>query len=125
MNLQLRILDTLRLMPHWLLTWVAGRPSKIDGNSLDMNMQVLAKLSAARSNASNGPPSVDHIRRIAAKFNKLNLPTVAGISTEDTTIELLGNSLKARIYRPGIKQKSEAGRTLFSSGWTGHHGPSH
>ena len=112
MNLQLLILDTLRFMPRWLLTWFAGRPLEIDGNGLDMNMQVLAKLSAARSNASNGPPSVDHIRRIAAKFNKLNLPTVAGISTEDTTIELLGNSLKARIYRP-VSSKNPKPAVLF------------
>jgi hypothetical protein len=44
MNLQLLILDTLRSMPHWLLSWVAGRPLEIDGNRLDINMQVLAKL---------------------------------------------------------------------------------
>ena len=44
MNLQLLILDTLRVMPHWLLTWVGGKPQEIDGNRLDMNMQVLACL---------------------------------------------------------------------------------
>ena len=62
MNLQLLILDTLRAMPHWLLTWVGGKPQEIDGNRLDMNMQVLAKLSARGSNASDAPPSVDDIR---------------------------------------------------------------
>ena len=41
MNLQLLILDTLRAMPHWLLTWVGGKPQEIDRNRLDMNMQVL------------------------------------------------------------------------------------
>ena len=74
MNLQLLILDTLRAMPHWLLTWVGGKPQEIDGNRLDMNMQVLAKLSARGSNASDAPPSVDDIRRTAAEFNELNLP---------------------------------------------------
>ena len=81
MNLQLLILDTLRVMPHWLLTGVGGKPQEIDGNRLDMNMQVLAKLSERGSKASDDPPSVDDIRRTAAEFNELNLPPVAGVST--------------------------------------------
>ena len=116
MNLQLLILDTLRSMPHWLLSLVAGRPLEIDGNRLDINMQVLAKLSARGSNASDGPPSVDDIRRTAAEFGELNLPTVVGVSTEDTTIELLGNSLKARIYRPASDANPRPAVLFFHQG---------
>ena len=116
MNLQLLVLDTLRAMPRWLLTWVAGKPQEIDGNRLDMNMQVLAKLSSRGSNASDDTPSVDDIRRTAAEFNELNLPTVASVSTEDTTIELLGNSLKARIYRPGSNANPKPAVLFFHQG---------
>jgi len=116
MNLQLLILDALRAMPHWLLTWVAGTPLKIDGNRLDMNMHVVAKLSARRSNASDGPPRVDDVRRAAAEFNELNLSTMAGVSIEDTTIELLGNSLKARIYRSASDTNRKPAVLFFHQG---------
>mgnify|MGYP001448206333 FL=1 len=89
---------------------------EIDSNRLNLNMQVLAKLSVARSNASNGPASVDHIRHTAAEFSELNLPTVAGISTEDTTIELLGNWLKARIYRPVSSENPKPAVLFFHQG---------
>ena len=116
MNLQLLIIDTLRTLPHWLLKLFVGRPLEIDGNRLDMNMQVLAKLSARGSNASDGAPSLDDIRRRAAEFNELNLPAVAGVSIEDTTIELLGNSLKARIYRPASKEHPKPAVLFFHQG---------
>ena len=116
MNLRLLILDTLRSMPHGLLTWVAGEPLEIDGNRLDMNMQVLAKLSTRGSNTSDGPPRLDDIRRTAAEFSELNLPTVAGVSTEDTTIELQGNSLKARIYRPSSSEHPKPAVLFFHQG---------
>ena len=116
MNLQLLIIDTLRTLPHWLLKLFAGKPSEIDGNRLDMNMQVLAKLSARTSTESEAPPRVDDIRRKAAEFNELNLPTVAGISVEDTTLELLGNSLKARIYRPASSEHLNPAVLFFHQG---------
>ena len=116
MNLQLLVLDTLRHTPHWLLRLFAGAPLAIDGNRLDMNMQVLAKLSARGSSTSDAPPSVDDIRRTAAEFNDLNLPTVAGVAVEDTTIELLGNRLNARIYRPPSSEKLKPAVLFFHQG---------
>ena len=116
MNLQLIILDALRSMPHCLLKWAAGRPLEIDGNRLDMNMHVLAKLSARGSNAPYGTPSVEDIRRTAAEFNELNLPIVAGVSVKDTTIELLGNSLKTRIYRPKSNKNLKPAVLFFHQG---------
>ena len=116
MNLQLLVLDTLRHTPHWLLRLFAGAPLDIDGNRLDMNMQVLAKLSARGSSTSDAPPSVDDIRRTAAEFNDLNLPTVAGVAVEDTTIELLGNRLNARIYRPPSSKKLKPAILFFHQG---------
>ena len=116
MNLQLLILDALRAMPHWLLTWIAGRPQEIDGNRLDMNMQLLAKLSARGSKASDKSPGVDDLRRTAAEFNELNLPALAGVSTLDTIVELLGNSLKARIYRPASDTNPKPAVLFFHQG---------
>jgi acetyl esterase len=116
MNLQLLIVDTLRATPRWILRLFFGAPLEIDGNRLDMNMHALAKLSARKSNSAEGAPSVSDIRRTAAEFNELNLPTVAGVSTEDTTIELLGNSLKARIYRPASSVNPKPAILFFHQG---------
>ena len=116
MNLQLLIIDTLRTLPHWFLRLFVGAPLEIDGNYLDMNMHALAKLSARRSNAAVGTSNVSEVRRAAAKFNELNLPTVAGVSVEDTTIELLGNTLKARIYRPASTGNANPAILFFHQG---------
>ena len=46
----------------------------------------------------------------------MNLPTEAGVSTVDTTIELLGNSLKARIYRPASDASPKPAVLFFHQG---------
>ena len=46
MNMQLAIIDLLRGMPRPLLRMLAGKPSSIDGNTLDLNMHMMSKLAA-------------------------------------------------------------------------------
>lgn len=99
MSLQLLMIDTLRVFPKWLLRAFAGPAPVIDGNTLDMNMHVLATLSAKGSTGS-AAQSLEDIRDKAGEFTSLNLPTARGVTAEDTSFELLGNTLSARIHRP-------------------------
>ena len=104
MNLQLLMIDALRILPHAILKRIVGSPLVIDGNALDMNMHVLAKLSGRRVTQGSSGPSVDQLRAVAASFGELNLPAAKGISVEDTSLTLLGNDLTARVYRPKSKR---------------------
>ena len=99
MSLQLLMIDTLRIFPNWLLRAFVGPAPLIDGNTLDMNMHVLATLSA-KDNKSRAATSLEDIRAKAAEFEGLNLPLARGVTVEDTSFELLGNTLSARIHRP-------------------------
>ena len=100
MNMQLAIIDLLRGMPRPLLRMLAGKPSSIDGNTLDLNMHMMAKLAARGAGDSEAPMSVDAFREAASAYNGLNLPVADGVTTSDTALPLLGNHLQARIYRP-------------------------
>ena len=99
MSLQLLMIDTLRIFPQWLLRAFVGPAPLIDGNTLDMNMHVLATLSA-KGNKRRAAQSLEDIRAKAAEFEGLNLPLARGVTVEDTSFELLGNTLSARIHRP-------------------------
>ena len=44
MKFQNLILDLLRVLPKKLIQYMAGPPIIIDGNTLDPNMQIIAKL---------------------------------------------------------------------------------
>ena len=99
MSLQLLMIDTLRIFPKWLLRAFVGPAPLIDGNTLDMNMHVLATLSA-KGNKRRAAQSLEDIRAKAAEFEGLNLPLARGVTVEDTSFELLGNTLSARIHRP-------------------------
>lgn len=100
MNLQLAIIDLLKVMPRPLLRVLSGKPSSIDGNTLDLNMHMMAKLATRGAGDSEAPMSVEAFRESASAYNELNLPVVKGVSTSDTAFSLLGNNLEARIYRP-------------------------
>lgn len=100
MNMQLAIIDLLRGMPRPLLRLLSGKPTNIDGNTLDLNMQVMAKLAARGAGDSEVPTSVDTFREAASAYNGLNLPVANGVTTSDTAFSLLGNNLQARVYRP-------------------------
>ena len=44
MKFQNLILDILRVLPKKIIQYIAGPPIIIDGNTLDPNMQIIAKL---------------------------------------------------------------------------------
>jgi acetyl esterase len=100
MNMQLAIIDLLRGMPRPFLRMLAGKPASIDGNTLDLNMHMMAKLAARGASDDDAPMSVAAFRAAASAYNGLNLPVAKGVTTSDTAFALLGNNLQARVYRP-------------------------
>lgn len=98
--MQLAIIDLLRGMPRPLLRMLAGKPTSIDGNTLDLNMHMMAKLAARGASDDDAPISVAALREVASAYNGLNLPVAKGVTTSDTAFSLLGNNLQARVYRP-------------------------
>ena len=54
MNLQLAIIDLLRGTPKPVLRLLSGKPSRIDGRTLDLNMHMMAKLAARGASSTRG-----------------------------------------------------------------------
>ena len=100
MNLQLAIIDLLRGTPKPILRLLSGKPSRIDGRTLDPNMHMMAKLAARGASRTDTPITVNTLRQAASAYNSLNLPIADGVTTLDTAFVLSGNTLNARIYRP-------------------------
>ena len=100
MNLQLAIIDLLRGTPKPVLRLLSGKPSRIDGRTLDLNMHMMAKLAARGASSNRAPMTVNALRQAASAYNSLNLPIADGVTTLDTALALRDNTLNARIYRP-------------------------
>ncbi len=116
MNLQLAIIDILRVIPKPLLRLLAGKPTSIDGNTLDLNMHIMAKLAARGAGNTSAPTSVEALRKAASAYNDLNLPVVDGVTVSDTAFSLLGNDLRARVYRPATLSEPLPAVLFFHQG---------
>ena len=98
MNIQNMILGVLRNMPQFVLRRIAGAPLEIDGNVLDVNIQIVANMAAA--NAGDPPATLTEWRAAAAGYDALALPDRVGVTTQDVTIPGPGGEMRARIYAP-------------------------
>ena len=86
------ILDILRVLPKSLLKLIAGPPLIIDGNQLDLNIQVVEKLSQKETKQTR--ITTHDYREAAKRFDLIGLPRVKKIKIEDIhkKISLLGHS---------------------------------
>lgn len=98
MSIQNLILGVLRNMPKFVLRRIAGAPLEIDGNVLDVNIQIIAKMAAA--NAGDPPATLTEWRAAAAGYDEMGLPDRAGVTTQDVKIPGPSGEMKARIYAP-------------------------
>mgnify|MGYP006433112535 FL=1 len=114
MSLQNLILGVLRNSPDFLKRRLAGEPVEIDGNVMDTNIQIVANMSAAE--AGDPPTTVDAWRAQANAFDAMSLPRRAGVSIEDTVLDLAGHSLKARIYSPRGASANDPAVLFFHQG---------
>ena len=90
------IVSILKYLPKKLLKSLAGKSVIIDGNELDINLQIISKL--AQPNIDKYKSDVQEYRRGAKLLSNLDLPICKGVSIEDRTFRLNSNELKARIY---------------------------
>ena len=108
------ILDILRVLPKSVLKLIAGPPLVIDGNQLDLNIQVAEKLSEKEMKKTR--ITTHDYREAAKRFDLTGLPRVKKIKIKD--IELNGpvETLKARIYYPKIISSHDGAVLFFHQG---------
>ena len=108
------ILDILRVLPKSLLKLIAGPPLIIDGNQLDLNIQVVEKLSQKETKQTR--ITTHDYREAAKRFDLIGLPRVKKIKIED--IELKGPTeiLNARIYYPKVTSNKDGAVLFFHQG---------
>jgi acetyl esterase len=94
------LISLLRL-PRPLMRWLAGKPARIEGQQLDLQMQWLCKLAAFTR--SDTPP-VSEVPRLRAEMDAI-APALAGsrgreVAREDRRIECREGARRIRVYRP-------------------------
>lgn len=99
------ILNILRVLPKSLLRIIAGPPKIIDGNELDLNIQVVEKLSQKDIKKPRYNPS--EYREVADLFELTGLPRVKNITIKDIKLEGPTQTLDARVYYPKKKKKKK------------------
>ena len=108
------ILNILRVLPKSLLRMIAGPPKIIDGNKLDLNIQVVEKLSQKDVKKPRNSPS--EYREAAELFDLTGLPRVKGIAIKDIKLEGPTQTLDARIYYPKKKTNRDGAVLFFHQG---------
>jgi acetyl esterase len=105
MSMQRLIVSLLKNLPNGLVKSLAGQPLVIDGNTLDPNIQILAKLAP--------PPQQQSIQEmraaVAASFKNLNAARRKSVHVVDTSFKGPASDLPIRIYEPdGIEPDAPA-----------------
>lgn len=103
MNVQKLILTILKYTPAPLVRLLAGRPMVIDGNRLDVHLQLLAKM-APEPDVDN-PPSLAELRaEIRKTFESLNAARRPHVMSQDMTVTGIVDGtefkLPLRVYAP-------------------------
>jgi hypothetical protein len=125
MNLQLAIIDLLRGTPKPVLRLLSGKPSRIDGRTLDLNMHMMAKLAARGASSTRAPMTVNALRQAASAYNSLNLPIADGVTTLDTALSAKRQYVE-RTHLPSSGRLGRAPRcALFPPRRTRDHGSSY
>ena len=117
------IVSILKYLPKKLLKNIAGKSVIIDGNELDINLQIISKL--AQPNIDKYKSDVQEYRRRAKLLSNLDLPICKGVSIEDRTFRLNSNELKARIYTSKTCTHMAPVILFFHQGGMVNYGPSY
>ena len=108
------ILNILRVLPKSLLRMIAGPPKIIDDNKLDLNIQVVEKLSQKDIKKPRNSPS--EYREAAELFDLTGLPRVKNITIKDIKLEGPTQTLDARVYYPKKKTNRDGAILFFHQG---------
>ena len=114
MKFQNLILDLLRILPKKLIQYLAGPPIIIDGNTLDPNMQIIAKLIPQEQQEILISPK--SLRKATKKLDELAIKNIPTITIKDDEIEASTGKMKIRTYQKDIHQENAPAILFFHQG---------
>lgn len=114
MTFQNLILDLLRILPKKLIRYIAGSPMIIDGNYLDPNIQIIAKLNLQKEQKKL--VSTADYRRAAKKLDQIALKNIPSVSIKDEEIFGSTGRMKIRTYFKDKGQKNTPAILFFHQG---------
>ena len=98
--MQSYIIWIMKNLPNFILRLIAGKPLDIDGNRLDVNLQIVANMAARNAPESGEFPPLDELRASMAELKPLDAPRRAGVKSVDTHFPSPAGRMKVRIYTP-------------------------
>ena len=114
MNFQNLVLDLLRVLPKKLIQYIAGPPIIIDGNTLDPNMQIIAKLSLQEQKKILVSP--EELRTATKKLDQIAIKNISSVTIKDDEIEGSTGKMKIRTYQKDIYQENAPAILFFHQG---------
>ena len=114
MTFQNLILDLLRILPKKVIRYIAGSPMIIDGNYLDPNIQIIAKLNLQKEQKKL--VSTADYRRAAKKLDQIALKNIPSVSIKDEEIFGSTGRMKIRTYFKDKGQKNTPAILFFHQG---------
>jgi len=114
MKFQNIILDILRVLPKKLVQHIAGSPISIDGNTLDPNIQIIAKLNSQQMQKALVTP--EDYRRAAKKLDDIALKNITGVTIKDEEINVSKGELKIRTYHKNFDKDDNPAILFFHQG---------
>ncbi|MGI9439477.1 MAG: alpha/beta hydrolase [Parvibaculales bacterium] len=94
------IIWIMKNMPNFILRLLAGKPLDIDGNRLDVNMQIVANMAARNAPEAGEFPPLDELRASMAELKPLDASRRAGVQSVDRHFSASVGDIKVRIYTP-------------------------
>ncbi len=92
------IIYILKHLPKFIIRLIAGKPEIIDGNQLDPNIQIVAKIAANK--ISNNRITVEDYRNDAIELEKIAAKKLKEIKIYDQEVNLCDSVNKIRVYSP-------------------------
>lgn len=114
MKFQNIILDILRVLPKKLIQYLAGPPILIDGNALDPNIQIIARLNPQQKQKELVSPQ--DYRRAAKKLDEIALRNISGVTIRDEEINGSTGMMKIRTYQKNPNQENIPAILFFHQG---------
>ena len=114
MKLQNLLIDLFRILPKKVLRYLAGDPVQIDGNTLDVNIQLISNLSAKENRKKLVTP--DDYRHAAKSLDNLALPNISGVEIKDQEIIVPDGPMQIRVYKKKSNINKNAVILFFHQG---------
>tara|TARA_Y100000746_G_scaffold195832_1_gene177750 strand:- start:557 stop:1588 length:1032 start_codon:yes stop_codon:yes gene_type:complete len=114
MKFQKLIIDLLRILPKRVLRFLAGNPIEIDGNTLDVNIQIISNLSSKENPKKLVSPN--DYRKASKLLDNFALPNIKGIKVVEDVIRGPDGEMQIRIYKKESKHGPNSAILFFHQG---------